>query len=237
MIISSKPLLNGRHFVLLIRERRRAASPLALTSKTLDDVDHLLPAAAGVNHLVGHAHVDLLHRVGEEQLLDEQVPHEDAHEDAAVVAVLLLRALLDVLEPQLLADDGRQLAGGHARLLDVDAAERVVVESHAVERRHEEQRPVRPSLGSREVLGIRDGQEHVRHAVELGQLRPCLVDGRRHEQERHGGPKQVDSRLRVARKNLVVQPSVRVVASVHVHTLRIGSLVDGDDGNPSLMRV
>lgn len=204
----NKSLVDPRRRALLLGVVRAGAPPpLALLAQALDDLDHLLARAERVDHLVAHAHGHLLAGVGVEQLLDEQVAHEDAHEDAAVVAVGLLRAVLDALVPQRHAHQPAQPVRRPLALAVVGPAQRVVVERHAVDLGHEQERPVGP-VGLRARHGVVYGQEHVCDLGHVGEGGPdalgVVVDA--HEKVGHGWSEETDAGLRVLGEDLALQP-------------------------------
>ncbi len=160
-----------------------------------------------------HRHGHLLVGVGVEQPLDEEVPHDDADKYAAVVHVLLLRAVVQLEEAdvevqlQLVGEDLLKLPGAHLGFVPVRPVEAVVVEGDAVDHRDEEERPVRTALALRDVAVVVDRQEDVRHVLEVRER----FDDRRQvlgaqQQERHARAEEADPRLRVLREDLSLKP-------------------------------
>ena len=143
--------------------------PLALLPKTIDDLHHLLPAQRCVDVAVPHAHADPLFGVGHQQAPEQQVLHEQADEDAAVAAVLLLGRVVHVDEAEGPAEQLGHLLGDGAALELVDGGQAVVVEGDAVEHADEQQRPVRAALGLLDVAAVVDRQEDVRRRAEVRQ--------------------------------------------------------------------
>jgi hypothetical protein len=171
----------------------------ALLSKAFNDVQHLLATAIAIDHLASHAHGHLFACVSAEKTLDEQMAHEQAHKDAAVAAVFLLRRVLKVDEAQRALQHLSHLPGGQIRLGVVGAAKGIIVEGKVVALGNEQQRPVAAALGHADVSVVVDGHEDVRDLVEVGQGVADLAHiGLLHEEERHAGPQENDARLRVA---------------------------------------
>jgi len=162
----------------------------------------------GVDDLVLHRHGHLLIGVGVEQALDQQVPHEDAHEHAAVVAVLLLRGVFHLRKLEREAQDLAQSVGALLRLEEVGAAERVVVEGHAVNDRDEKERPVGAPVGAPTVPCVVDGEEDVSHLAEVrqGTADALEIDGL-HEQEGYAWAQEDDPGPGILWENLPFEPS------------------------------
>ena len=94
--------------------------------------------------------------------------HDEADKDAAVAAVLLLGAVVEVNESQGPVQNLAHLAGGEVGLSVVGAAERVVVKGDAVKGRHQQQGPVATALSDTDVTVVVDGQEDVGDLGEVG---------------------------------------------------------------------
>lgn len=118
---------------LIFGIRTGTSPPFAFLPEGFDDLNHLFPGATSINHLITHAHGHLLSGVGVQQALHQQVSHQDAHKDTAVVSVLLLRAVVDGLVPQRHADQFAQLFSRAHTVQVVGAAQRVVVEGDAID--------------------------------------------------------------------------------------------------------
>jgi hypothetical protein len=182
--------------------------PLTLLPETIDDLHHFLPAQRRVDVAVPHAHADPLFGVGHQQAPKQQVLHEQADEDAAVAAVLLLGRVVHVDEAEGLAEQLGHLLGDGAALELVDGGQAVVVEGDAVEHADEQQRPVRAALGLLDVAAVVDRQEDVRRRAEVRQYVFQRQWVRRvHQHERHAGAQQRDGCLRVGFELLMLEVS------------------------------
>jgi hypothetical protein len=177
---------------------RTRPSPLSLLLPRIDVAHHRLPAVCGIDVLVLHAHANFLRRVRPQQPLEQQMLHQHAHEDAAIAAVLLLWRVVHVDKPEPLLQQLFELGGGVAGLAIVAGGQRVVVEGDAVDDGDEEERPVRPAFGVRDVAAVVYGEEDVRCAGEVGEgaLERARVLGVL-EQEGHGGAEEDNLRFRV----------------------------------------
>ena len=208
MTLDRHHLLNARRGMRGRGHGATAASPLTLLAQGLDDAEHFLATAEAVDHLVGHAHGDLLAGVGVEQALDQQVAHENADEDAAVAVVLLLGAVVELVELEVDAVEIAQLVDAELGVGAVGAAQAVVVEGDAVDGGDEQERPVGASLGAAEVPVVVDGDEDVGHPGHVGEV---VLEGGSiaipHEEKGHGRPHEDDTGLRVFRENLALKPS------------------------------
>lgn len=116
--------------------------PLALLAEAVDDVDHFLPSTVGIDSFMSHAHGDLFPSVNGEKSLHEQMTHDDANEYTTVAAVILLRALVEVVKAQPLVEDELQSTKAEPRLVVIGAFQGVVVESDTINDTHEEQGPM-----------------------------------------------------------------------------------------------
>lgn len=132
--------------------------------------------------------------------------HEQADEDAAIAAVLLLGRVVHVDEAEGLAEQLGHLLGDGAAFELVDGGQAVVVEGDAVERADEQQRPVRAALGLLDVAAVVDRQEDVRRRAEVRQHVFQRQRVRRvHQHERHAGAQQRDGCPRVGFELLMLE--------------------------------
>ena len=89
--ISFRALASPRKIESPMIDRGRLRSPaFALLSEAFNNLQHRFPPMARIDMLAAHAHADFLFLVCPHQLLQKQVLHLDADEDAAVGTVLLL---------------------------------------------------------------------------------------------------------------------------------------------------
>lgn len=151
-----------------------------------------------VNILPAHAHADLILRMCAQQLIHQQMLHEQAHKDATIAPILLLRRVQQIDKLQRPAKQLLELMTRQPRLHLIAGTQRVVMERHAVQNTDEQQRPMRPALGDVDGAAVVDGQEDVGRAGEVWQ---CGFEGERvlgfHQQEGHAGAQEDDARFGV----------------------------------------
>jgi len=94
-------------------------SPLPLLSKALNRLQHLLPPTTSIHQLAAHTHADLLPGIRTQQPLQQQMPHLDTNVYPAIAAILLLRAIIQIHEPERSVQQRRDLVCGEARLVVV----------------------------------------------------------------------------------------------------------------------
>ena len=172
----------------------------------------MLAHARGVDVAAAQAHADLLLLAGAQQAVLEQELDLLADEDAAVHAVALLGAVVEVEELERHAQQLAELARHGAGLALVGAHERVVVEGAPVADADEQQRPVRAALGHAHVAVVVDRQEDVADALEGRQRVAQRRRVRRlHQEEGHAGPEEHDVRA----VELVLREEVALQVPLH----------------------
>ena len=83
-----------------IQSKESLRSPHALLPVPIDDLRNLPPHLPRIHTSPSHAHIDLLITLDHQQPLQQQVPHHVAHKHAAIHAVFLGRAVLELDEPE-----------------------------------------------------------------------------------------------------------------------------------------